>query len=59
MKKFKNWTKKPMTWGGYFKLCGASVAVSVLMCLPAYVTMYKNYKAFNDNLNELDDEVTE
>ena len=59
MKKFKNWTKKPITWGGYLKLCGVSTAVAVLMCTPVYVSMYKANKEFNASLESIDDEVTE
>ncbi len=59
MKKFKNWTKKPITWGGLLKLSGVSMAAGLLMSAPIYVAAIKSQKAFNDSLNELDDEVTE
>jgi hypothetical protein len=46
MSKVKNFTKKPITWGGYFKLCG----ISVLLCLPYYAYMiYKYRKYMNEN----------
>lgn len=44
MSKFKNFTKKPITWGGYFKLCGASVVLSVLMYVPMMIYYRKQYK---------------
>lgn len=51
MKKFKNWTKKPITRGDYLKWCGVSMAASLLVCAPALVNMYKvnkELKDFND-----------
>lgn len=59
MKKFKNWTKKPITWGGLIKLSGVSMAAGLLMCAPIYVAAIKSQKEFNALLNEVDDEVTE
>lgn len=55
MKKFKNWTKKPITRGDYLKWCGISMAASLLVCTPALVNMYKVNKEFKDSLNELDE----
>lgn len=30
MNKIKNFMNKPITWGGYFKMCGVCVALSML-----------------------------
>lgn len=29
LKKFKDFCDKPITWGGYFKLCGVSLVTSL------------------------------
>jgi hypothetical protein len=54
MKKFKNWTKKPITRGDYLKWCGISIAASLLMCTPALVNMYKVNKEMK-SLNDFDE----
>jgi len=37
MKKFTEWTKKPITWGGYFKFAGVMTLISVLITGATYV----------------------
>lgn len=54
MKKFKNWTKKPITRGDYLKWCGISMAASLLMCTPVLVNMYKVNKEMK-SLNDFDE----
>ena len=29
-KKINEWSKKPITWGGYMKLCGVSCLISII-----------------------------
>ena len=56
MKKFKNWTKKPITWGGYLKLCGVSTVISLVMMAPLMIGLYKDNKALESyNFEDLDD----
>jgi hypothetical protein len=59
MKKFKNWTQRPITRGDYLKWAGISVAASLLMYGPFVVKAYKVNKELKNSFNELDDEVTE
>lgn len=31
MRRFKKWTNKPVTWGGYLKLCGIIYTVGMIV----------------------------
>lgn len=33
MKKFKSWTEKSITWGGYLKLCGVCYVITIVIVL--------------------------
>lgn len=44
MNKIKNFMNKPITWGGYFKLCGVSLGFSML----TYAGLYA-YLKYNEN----------
>lgn len=35
----KKWLATPITWGGYFKLCGICWAVTMLYCTILYTVM--------------------
>lgn len=59
MKKFKNWTKKPITWGGYLKLCGVSTLISVVMMTPFWVSVIKDSKEIGPYELDENDEETE
>ena len=37
--KFNDWTQQPITWGGYFKLCGIVYAISAV-CLAVSLIWY-------------------
>ena len=39
MNKLRNWMNKPVTWGGYLKICGFCIVASViyLVCFFAYL----------------------
>ena len=40
MKKFMEWTKKPITWGSCFKIAGICTAISVLITGITYVVIF-------------------
>ena len=40
MKKFMEWTKKPITWGGYFKFAGIMTLIGVLITGATYVVIF-------------------
>lgn len=40
MKKEK-WSQKPMTWGGYAKLCGVCYIISLLFSLVYYIAFWR------------------
>ncbi|MDD3204213.1 MAG: hypothetical protein PHS74_00540 [Lachnospiraceae bacterium] len=40
MKKILGWTKKPVTWGGYLKLCGISAIISMVITAGCYVYIF-------------------
>lgn len=44
MSKIKNFTKKPITWGGYFKLCGVGTLLSMLLCVPYWIYFFGKSK---------------
>lgn len=35
----KRWLATPITWGGYFKLCGICGAVTTLYCVILYTVL--------------------
>lgn len=39
MKKQK-WTDKPITWGGYLKLCGVCYVISMMMVAYYWITAF-------------------
>jgi hypothetical protein len=47
MSKVKNFTKKPITWGGLFKAYG----IMVLLCLPYYAWLIYKYRKYMKELN--------
>lgn len=40
MKK-QNWSERPVTWGGYLKLCGICYAISMLFGLVWYAAFFE------------------
>lgn len=40
-KKVKNYMDKPVTWGGYWKLCGIASAVSMLVTAAYYIALFR------------------
>lgn len=49
MNKIKNFLNKPMTWGGYLKLCGISVGLSALTTAGMYAYFaYETKKSYRD-----------
>lgn len=46
MKKFSNWLAKPITWGGYLKLCGVAMVFSIITSIATYFYIY--YDGFKD-----------
>ena len=40
MKKQK-WTEKPVTWGGYMKLCAVVYVISMMVYAPMYIQLYE------------------
>lgn len=41
MSKMKNFMDKPVTWGGYFKLCGVSMALSMVITAASWGYIYR------------------
>ncbi len=39
MNKIKNFMDKPMTWGGYTKLCGISMAVGIVLTVAEFYAL--------------------
>lgn len=37
----QKWTEKPMTWGGYFKLCGILYAISLIFSAAYWIAWFK------------------
>lgn len=49
MNKIKNFMNKPITWGGYFKLCGVSMGLGVLTSALMYgYFAYESKKSYRD-----------
>lgn len=40
MKNFMEWTKKPITWGGYLKFAGVMALISALISGVTYVVYF-------------------
>ena len=38
--RFKDWTKKPITWGGYLKFGGICMAISLAFTAVSYVIIF-------------------
>ena len=51
MNKIKTFLNKPMTWGGYFKMCGVCAGLSTLTtaCMYAYFA-YETKKSYRDSV---------
>lgn len=55
MKKWSEIKNQPITWGGYAKLCGVSMIVTVVYCLGGYAYYKHQEKAldkFTPDFNE-------
>lgn len=37
----QNWSEKPVTWGGYLKLCGICYIISMLFGLGWYIAFFE------------------
>lgn len=60
MSKIKNFLNKPMTWGGYLKLCGVSVVLSTLVSAGMYASLTRSTNKINydlDYLKEFEDSI--
>lgn len=55
MNKIKNFMNKPITIGGYLKLCGVCIAAALPCYGYAYYKMKKFSKEVNDENSELDE----
>lgn len=40
LKKINEWSKKPITWGGYMKLCGVACLISAIFYSGVVVYTY-------------------
>lgn len=49
--KFVEWTRKPITWGGYLKLCGIGMLLSILTSLAWTVWLY--WERISDSIEEI------
>lgn len=52
LNKFKNHCKNPITWGAYYKLCGISMILSILMGGAMIVKERLEIKKFNRKFNK-------
>lgn len=51
MKKFKELLSKPITWGGYLKLCVISVILSIITSVGYYLYFTKDYRKTSCDYN--------
>ena len=53
MKKFRSWLGKPITWGGYLKLCGIAWVLSIIVSICTYgYIWYGGFKGWMDSIVE-------
>ena len=53
--KFIEWTRKPITWGGYLKLCGVGMLISVLTSLVWTIVIY--WDGISEKIDGLKDRI--
>lgn len=52
MKKIKNFMNKPMTWGGYTKLCAVSMAVGIVATVVEFYALGLDPLRIKDKFNK-------